>query len=181
SFSRDWSSDVCSSDLGHLALRDIAQLLHGHRPSRAAAWSRAALLQLRRLLDEPGHRGCLGDEGERPVGIDGDYRRRRDALILTLGLRVERLAELHDVEPGLAQRRPDGGRRVCLPRRNLELDVSGNLLCHLFPELLLKGAVRPWRASRTQQPVCRPAAIPFRPANTPVPPESRGRRWKPPP
>src|SRR5690606_13968893 len=41
-----------------------------------------------------------------------------------------RLAELHDVQPALAQRRADRGRWVRLACRNLQLDVANDLLGH---------------------------------------------------
>ena len=55
--------------------------------------------------------------------IDRDLDRDRD-VVLRLGLRpgVELLAELHDVDAVLTQRRPDGRRRVGLAGGNLELD-----------------------------------------------------------
>src|SRR5690606_40247164 len=48
----------------------------------------------------------------------------------TLGLGVERLAELHDVQAALAQRRTDRGRRIRLACRHLQLDVANDLLGH---------------------------------------------------
>ena len=42
--------------------------------------------------------------------------------VLVGGLRVERLAELHDVDAVLAERRADRRRRVGLPGGDLELD-----------------------------------------------------------
>jgi hypothetical protein len=44
--------------------------------------------------------------------------------------RVERLAELHDVQAALAQRRADRGRGVRLARRHLQLDEADDLLRH---------------------------------------------------
>ena len=46
------------------------------------------------------------------------------------GLRVERLAELHDVDAVLAERRADRRRRVGLAARDLELDECQNFLRH---------------------------------------------------
>src|SRR3546814_5529008 len=103
----DWSSDVCSSDL------------------------LGARLQVGGLLDEEGCGRGLGFEREAAIRIDGNDRRDRHALFKILRLRVERLAELHDVDAALAQRRADRRRRVRSARRHLQLDVTGNLLCHL--------------------------------------------------
>src|SRR5581483_7375965 len=47
-----------------------------------------------------------------------------------LGLRVERLAELHDVQAALAERRPDGRAGIGLAGRNLQLDESDDFLRH---------------------------------------------------
>src|SRR5262249_36257227 len=59
-----------------------------------------------------------------------DHYRQRQARFHLLGLRVERLAELHDVEAALAQRRADRRRGVRLGRGYLQLDESNNLLRH---------------------------------------------------
>src|SRR5262249_61259488 len=84
----------------------------------------------RGLAQEIARRGRRGDEGEGAVGIAGDLHRDRHALLQRLRRRVELLAELHDVEAALAERRPDGRRRVGLPGRDLELYVTVDLLCH---------------------------------------------------
>src|SRR5262249_51705453 len=63
--------------------------------------------------------------------IDSDDHGKRGPLLHVLRLRVERLAELHDVEAALAERRADRRRRVGRPGRHLQLEVSGNLLCHV--------------------------------------------------
>ena len=47
------------------------------------------------------------------------------------GPRVERLAEFHDVQAALTERRTDRRRRIGLAGRHLKLDVTNNLLCHL--------------------------------------------------
>ena len=43
---------------------------------------------------------------------------------------IERLAELHDVEAALTQRRTDRRRRVGLTGLDLQLDVTDDFLCH---------------------------------------------------
>ena len=53
---------------------------------------------------------------------------------LRLGAGVEALAELHDVDAVLAERRPDRRGRVRLAAGDLELDQSENFLRHLFPQ-----------------------------------------------
>ena len=66
-----------------------------------------ALVDAERLLDQHGGRRRLGDERERAVLVDGDHDRDHGAGV-ALRLRVERLAELHDVDrrAGPAQGRP---------------------------------------------------------------------------
>ena len=73
----------------------------------------------------------LGDEGEGAVGERGDHHRDRHPRLHVLRRRVEVLAELHDVEPALAERGADGRRGVRLAGRNLQLDVAGDLLRHI--------------------------------------------------
>src|SRR5829696_219493 len=82
------------------------------------------------LLQEVGRGRRLRLERERAVGEDRDDDRHLEVGVHLRGLRVEGLAELHDVDAVLAERRPDGRRGVRLPRRHLQLDVTSNLLCH---------------------------------------------------
>ena len=82
-----------------------------------------------RLLDKDGSRRRLGDERERTVLEDRDDH-RDDRPLLVLGLGVERLAELHDVDAMLAQRRTDRRRRRGLAADGLELDGGEDLLSH---------------------------------------------------
>ena len=64
-----------------------------------------------------------------------------------LRLRVELLAELHDVDALLAERRPDRRARVRLACRHLQLDVTVYFLSHLASPL---GVQAPSRAPRCQ-------------------------------
>ena len=73
--------------------------------------------------------GRLRDEVEAAVLVDRDLDRSYAAVLLRR-LRVERLAELHDVDTVLAERRPDRRRRVGLPARDLQLDECHHFLCH---------------------------------------------------
>jgi hypothetical protein len=88
-----------------------------------------ALLEPQRLLDQDGSRRRLRDEREAAVFVDRDLD-RGDAAVLLRSLRVERLAELHDVDAVLAERRTDRRRRVGLPAGDLQLDECQNLLGH---------------------------------------------------
>src|SRR5438105_11808875 len=74
-------------------------------------------------------RSRLRDEVERAVLVDGDLD-RDDAAVLIARLGVEGLAELHDVDAVLAQRRADRRRRVRLPAGDLQLDHGHDLLGH---------------------------------------------------
>src|SRR5208282_3178644 len=64
------------------------------------------------------------------VLVDGDHD-RDDRAGFALRLRVERLAELHDVDAVLAQRRANRRGGAGLPGVRLQLDRGENLLCHL--------------------------------------------------
>jgi hypothetical protein len=66
-----------------------------------------------RLLDQHGGGRRLRDEVERAVLVDRDLD-RDDPPVLLCGLGVERLAELHDVDAVLPERRADRRRRVRL-------------------------------------------------------------------
>src|SRR4051812_18016552 len=114
----------------HLRLRDLAALLHRHLADEAAAGGLRALLDLRGLLQEVAGRRSLGHEGERAIRKSGDHHRDRHALLQLLRRCVELLAELHDVQTALAERRTDRRRRIGLAGRNLQLDIAFNLLRH---------------------------------------------------
>jgi len=85
-----------------------------------------ALLQRQRLLDQHGGRWALGNEGERPILIDGDHHRDHGAGV-GLRLGVERLDEFHDVDAVLTQRRANRRGRAGLSTDRLQLDFRQNL------------------------------------------------------
>ena len=114
----------CELDLG-----DRAQLRLGDPADLVPVRLGRALVEPERLLDQHGRRRRLRDEREGAVLEDRDLD-RRDPAVLLRRLRVERLAELHDVDPVLAQRGADRRRRVGLPARDLQLDQCQNLLRH---------------------------------------------------
>src|SRR5262249_19204722 len=108
-------------DLAHLLLRDLADLVlvrHGRR-----------LRDPRRALEEHGGGRRVDRERERPILIDR-HDDGQDQPFLVAGLRVEALAELHDVHAVLAERRPDGRGRIRLPRGDLQLHHRLDFLCH---------------------------------------------------
>ena len=76
-------------------------------------------------------RGGLHDEREALIGVSGDHDRDRKTSFHALRLRVERLAELHDVQAALTESRADWGRGVSLAGRNLQLNEADDFLCHL--------------------------------------------------
>jgi hypothetical protein len=59
-----------------------------------------------------------------------NHRWDRRTLLELLRRRVELLAELRNVDTALAKRRADRRRRIGLPRRHLEFDVTVNLFRH---------------------------------------------------
>ena len=77
-----------------------------------------------RLADQHRRRRRLHDEGEAAVAVHRDDHGDRQPLLQLLGLRIELLAELHDVHALLAERRPDRRRRICGARGHLQLDIA---------------------------------------------------------
>src|SRR5262249_19805055 len=94
--------DVAGVPGRQLPLGYLAQLLLGDRAHLRPVGLAGALGDAKRLADQHGGRRGLRDEGERAVLVDGDDH-RDDGTRLALRLGVERLAELHDVDPVLAQ------------------------------------------------------------------------------
>ena len=76
---------------------------------------RRGLRDARRALEQDRGRRRLHHEGERPVLVDRHHH-RQDQAFLGAGLGVEALAELHDVDAVLAERRAHRRRRVGLAR-----------------------------------------------------------------
>src|SRR5262245_28656612 len=130
-------------DLPDLRPRDLADLV--------LVRNRGRLRDARRPLQEHRRRGRLHDERERPILVDRHHH-REDQALLAVRLRVEALAELHDVDPVLTERGAHRRRGVGLPRGDLELHHRLNLLRHV-------------RA--------------FRPGSTRAPRASSARRWPP--
>src|SRR5918995_438552 len=105
--------DAVGVEVLHLLLGDLAHLRERDLAGGAAARRRATLLQARGPFQEIAGRRRLGREGEGPVGERGDHHRDRHTRLETLGRGVELLAEFHDVQAALAERRAD--RRRPLP------------------------------------------------------------------
>src|SRR4029077_3410184 len=110
--------------------------------------SRALLLlgvKTRRLLEQHARGRRLQDERERPVGVHRDDDRNDQRLFhLSLRRSVELLAELHDVDALLTERRTDRRRGIRLSGRDLQLDLPCDLLHVALPPWFK----RPWAKRR---------------------------------
>src|SRR5215207_4945569 len=113
-----------------LELGDLLDLVAGDGADLLLVRLARALGDAGGLLQKVGRGRRLRLERERAVGEDRDDDRHLEVGIHLRGLRVEGLAELHDVDAVLAERRPDGRRGVRLPRRHLQLDVARDFLSH---------------------------------------------------
>src|SRR5690606_3535432 len=122
--------DVVGVQILHLDLGDLGELRARDLAAADLARLLRTRLQVRGLLDQIGRRGRLRDEGKALVGIDGDDGGGRRALVEPVGRGVERLAEFHDVDAALTQRRAERRRGVGSAGRHLQLDVAANLLGH---------------------------------------------------
>src|SRR5207248_4429071 len=125
--------DVARVQVWHLRLRYPVYLVAREPADLQPVRLARALVEPQRLLDQDGGGRRLRDEGEGAILEDSDLD-RGDASVLVARLRVERLAELHDVDAVLAECRADRRRRVRLPARDLELDQRENFLGHLLPQ-----------------------------------------------
>src|SRR5690606_28596294 len=102
-------------------------LLGGHLADLVLVRLARPLVDLRRLLEQDRRGRGLRDEREAAVGVRRDED-RDDQVTHLRGARVELLAELHDVQPMLSERRTDGRRWIRLTGGALELDDCGDLL-----------------------------------------------------
>src|SRR5262245_55557503 len=143
--------DRVGIEVYQLGLGDLPDLRLGDLADLVLVRHRGRLRDPRRPLQEHRRRGRLHDKRERAILVDR-HDHREDEPLLTVRLRVEALAELHDVDPVLTQRGAHRRRGIGLPRRNLELHHRLNLLRHV-------------RA--------------FRPGSTRAPRASSARRWPP--
>src|SRR5579871_877837 len=114
----------------HLLLRNLLDLRLRYGTDRLAARCFRSGRKLRRLLQKIGNRRRPEFEGEGFVLVYGDGDGNWHPLLHLLRLRVEILAELHDVEPALAQGRADRRGRIGRPRGHLQLQKTGNFLRH---------------------------------------------------
>src|SRR5450830_1482698 len=127
----------------HLGLGDFFELSTSDLANLVAMRTSRALVQLDGLLDQSRRGRRLDDEGEALVSERGEDHGQRQTRLNTLGLGVERLAELHDVQAALTQCRADRGGRVGLASWHLQLHKTDDFFRHA---LLLAGQT-PCRSS----------------------------------
>src|SRR5262245_39002933 len=127
----DGGVQIRSRQVGLLDLRDVFELLARDAPHLVRVGRAAAFLDADRLADQHGRRRRLENEREAAVAVDRDHDRGRQSLLEALRLRVERLAELHDVDALLTERRTDRRARIRLACRDLQLDVASDFLGHV--------------------------------------------------
>src|SRR6185436_5041278 len=172
----DGGFEVGSGQIRLLDLGDVFELRAVDASHLVGVRRAAALLDADGLADQHRGRRRLQNEGEAAIAVHGDHHRRRQPLLQALRLRVERLAELHDVHALLTERRTDRRARIRLACRNLQLDVASNFLGHVC----LSGCKR--CGSRSSPSVNYKEKIrPFRPDRNPIPRASSGRESAPPP
>src|SRR3546814_20455610 len=106
----DWSSDVCSSDLGTASLRRQAQILHRWPGLRVVPFRGNANTRLRKLTDGVVDAPLLALSGLERVG-------RTDALTMVLAV--------DEMLPGVAQGALGGGLRRAEQRAKAWLGQIG--------------------------------------------------------
>ena len=108
---------------------DLLDLLHGNGADFVPVRFTRAFFQLGGLQKQHRRRGRLGDEGKRAIMVHGDHHRNNHALLVGRS-GVERLAEFHNVQAVLTQRRTHGGRGVGDTAGNLQLDLGNFFFSH---------------------------------------------------
>ena len=106
--------------VGHLQLRDVLDLFLRDRSDLGLVRLVRALREIRGALQQDRRRRRLRDEAVGAVRVHGDDDRDDQPFILGR-LRVEVLAEVHDIDAVRTERGPDRRRRGGFPRRDLEL------------------------------------------------------------
>src|ERR1700722_7540245 len=121
---------VARGQIGHFQLGDILELLARHFAHLGGIRGGAALRDAKRLGNEHRRRRRLHDEGKAAIAVYRDHYWGRQSLFQGLSLRIECLAELHDVHTLLTQRGPDRRTGVRLACGYLQLDVASYFLRH---------------------------------------------------
>src|SRR5262245_41468307 len=114
-----------------LGLRDLFELLARNLADLVGVRRAAALFDADRLANQHRRRRRLHHEGEAAIRVHRDDHGDRQALLELLGLRIELLAELHDVHALLTERGPDRRRGICSARGHLQLDIAVYFLGHV--------------------------------------------------
>src|SRR3989304_350543 len=121
--------DCPGRDVRHLQARYLFHLPPRYGSDLVLIRHLGTLLDSDGLQEKRRGRRSLRDERKCPVRVHRYDDRYRCAFLL-LGSGVERLAELHDIDPVLAERGTDRGRGVSLSSGYLKLDLRYYLLCH---------------------------------------------------
>src|SRR5262245_9606093 len=122
--------DGLGVEVHQLGLGDLPHLGPSHLADLVLVGHRRRLGDPRGPLEQDGGGRRLDHERERAILVDRDHD-GKDEPFLGIRLGVEALAELHDVDTVLAQRRPDGRRRVGLARCDLQLHHRLDFLRHV--------------------------------------------------
>src|SRR5690606_32355294 len=115
----------------HFQLGNVLSLLAAHASSHFFTGVAASFLNFEFVLNQVAHQRLLDNKRVRTVFKNGD----RDGQYVTHLLCrhfVELLEELHHVDACLTQCWTDWWRRVTLPRRDVQLNDRGYLLCHVL-------------------------------------------------
>src|SRR5579872_2284627 len=134
--------DVVRVEVGHLCLCDLAAFRHGDLADFLAVGLTRAFVDAGCLFDEFRCRRGLQHERERAILEDRDDGGDHLPCLARRPF-VVRLAELHDVDAVLAERRAHGGRRGSLASLALQRDSRQDFLCHVIPSRLDRTRARP--------------------------------------
>src|SRR3970040_2935600 len=104
--------EIIAVEIRHFDFGDLFELLSGQPSYLFLEGVAAAGLKTQCLLDQYRRRRSLGDKGETLVAENRDDYRGGQPLFHLLGLCIELLAELHDVQAMLPERRSHRRGRV---------------------------------------------------------------------
>src|SRR5512138_2383965 len=122
--------EIGGREIRLLRLRDVFELLARNSAQLVRIRYAAALVDTDSLPNPYGRGRGLEDEREAAIAVHRDDHGCRQSLLDALRLRVERLAELHDVDALLTECRTDRRARIRLACRDLQLDVASDFLGH---------------------------------------------------
>src|SRR5579883_2385342 len=151
--------EIRRGEIRLLELGDVLELLARDLADLRRVRCRAALRNAERLGDQHRSGRRLQHEGEAAIAVHGDHDRRRQTLFQALRLRIEGLAELHDVDALLTERGTHGRAGVRLPGRDLQFDVTGDFLGHCSNSFPIAGGYRRPRPQREAPRVFAPSPV----------------------